>query len=92
MKLFKRNAKSISKNVANFISRLETAYKVEMDKPWRERNIMPVETEAQEVVNCLCDVFLGENWYVAVSMNQKQVNTVILDNILYKYCAAYRNN
>lgn len=51
---------------------------------------MPPETDAQTVVNCLCDLLLGGEWYCTVICND-QVNTVILDEILYRYCKEYRN-
>ena len=52
--------------------------------------ICPPPTTAQEVVNCLCDLFLGENWYVTLPLGNDQINTVILDNILFKHCPEYR--
>lgn len=80
----------LSNNMRRFIKILDDFNKENSKKPWGEREICPPETEAQLVVNCLCDLFLGEDWYVNLPVNAKQVNTVILDNILYKHCKAYR--
>lgn len=69
---------------------MEKHYEEESKKNWRERDICPPTTEAQLVVNCLCDVFLGEDWYVVFPLHTTQVNTCILDEILYKYYKPYR--
>ena len=82
--------KRISLNIRNFLNVLNEHEKEQLKKPSRERDICPPETDAQLVVNCLCDLFLGENWCVSLPLGQKQVNTVILDEILYKYCSKYR--
>ena len=91
MKLFKRKNK-LSKSMLEFIKILDTFNDENMQKPFLQRDIMPPATDAQLVVDCLCDLFLGEDWYVSCPMSQKQINTVILDNILYKYCKDYRKS
>lgn len=50
----------------------------------------PPKTEAQEVVNCLKELFLGEDWYIVDSVSGQQANSIILDEILKRYCKAYR--
>lgn len=52
--------------------------------------LCPPITEPQLVVDCLCDVFLGADWYTALPLNTKQVNTVILDEILRKHSKEFR--
>lgn len=46
--------------------------------------------EPQTAVNFLCDYLLGEDWYVTMPESTKQVNSAIVDNILYKYSKKYR--
>lgn len=55
-----------------------------------ERDICPPTTDAQFVVECLCDIFLGEDWCVTFPLHTTQVNTYILYEILYKYYKPYR--
>lgn len=82
--------KKLSKNIQEFIKQMEDNQKEEMKKPVDKRNMYPICTDAQLVVNCLCDLFLGEDWYVTDPLCNGQVNTIILDSILYKYCPEYR--
>ena len=78
--------KKLPKSAINFINRLK-----DHDKERKEPVILDViNTKSQEVVNVLCDLFLGENWYVVAPLSTEQVNTLILDNILYKYSHIYR--
>ena len=86
----KRKPKITSENIQKFIKQREDHINEEMQKPVDQRNIYPECTDAQLVVNCLCDLFLGEDWYVTDPLCTGQVNTIILDNILYKYCSEYR--
>lgn len=87
---FKFENQRFSSNIQKFIDYLDDFQKEENKKPINEREILPPSTDPQLVVNCLQDLFLGENWYVAVPISTKQINTVILHDILYKYCKAYR--
>lgn len=82
--------RKMSDTVQKFIDLIEKHYKEENKKSWRERDICLPTTEAQLVVSCLCDVFLGEDWYVTFPLHTTQVNTCILDEILYKYYKPYR--
>lgn len=86
--MFKR--RKLSKNMIKFIEQLDEFERENMKKPWGERDICPPATDAQLVVDCLCDLILGEDWYVVTPIHTAQVNTVILDEILYKYCTEYR--
>ena len=93
MSLFKcKRDKNISTSVLEFINILKDFDEVEQKKPYRERDICPPSTDPQLVVDCLADVFLGEDWYVSMPICNGQVNTVILDNILYKYYTPYRKH
>lgn len=73
-----------------FIENLEEFNRENEEKPIGEQDICPPVTDAQLVVDCLCDLFLGEDWYVVTPIHTTQVNTVILDEILYKHCREYR--
>ena len=85
-----RLTKHITPNIQKFIDFIDEHHAKEMQKPWGDRDICPPEVESQLVINCLCDLFLSEDWYVCLPLGQSQVNTCILDEILYKYCRDYR--
>lgn len=87
MSLFK---KEMPESVRGFIEHLRKYDEEQRKLPPGERNIFPVGTDAQTVVNCLKDVFLGEGWYIGAPVSTKQTNTLILDEILYNYCKEYR--
>lgn len=53
-------------------------------------NIFPPPLEPQRAIDFLCDYLLGEDWYVVDPLGTKQVNTEIVDSILYKYSKRYR--
>lgn len=92
MKLFKNKKKEkLSKNMIKFIESLEKYEQDQNQKPFSKRNIYPTITDAQLVVDCLCDLLLGEDWYVTDPLPNGQVNTIILDEILYKYFKPYRD-
>ena len=73
-----------SKDIRKFVDIL---YQFEKEHP---DELCPPEADPQLVVNCLCDVFLGADWYTAMPMNTKQVNTIILDNILRMHSKEFR--
>ena len=77
-------------SVQQFIDKLLEHQNKENEKSYFEKDICPITTDAQFIVNCLCDVFLGEDWYVTFPLHTTQVNTCILDEILYKYYRPYR--
>ena len=54
--------------------------------------IMPAPMEAQQAINILIDYLLGEDWYVTVPMNQKQVNACAVEQILDKYSRQWRKD
>ena len=83
--------KRLSKNMKQFTKLLDDYYTEESKKPLGERNIYPPSTNAQLVVDCLTDLILGADWYIPDPITVGQVNTYILDQILYKYCKQYRN-
>ena len=53
-------------------------------------NLCDPPLDPQEALQFLCDYLLGEDWYVAMPESQKQVNSAIVDGILYKYSKRYR--
>lgn len=82
--------KKIPDSIQAFIDKLKAHNEEELLKPFWRRNIFPVETDAQEAVQILRDLFLEENWYIALPVNAKEANTLIVDEILYKYSRQYR--
>lgn len=83
--------KRLSDNMKRFVDLLDDHYEKENKKPLGERNIYPPPTNAQLVVDCLTDLILGDDWYIPDPVTTGQVNTYILDQILYKYCKEYRD-
>ena len=79
-----KKKKPESENIRKFVDIL---YQFEMEHP---DELCPPITEPQLVVDCLCDVFLGADWYTALPLNTKQVNTIILDEILRKHSKEFR--
>ena len=82
--------RKIPDSIQAFIDKLEAHNEEENRKPIMERDICPIATEPQEALQILCDLFLGEKWYVGFPLGVKQVNTLIVDEILYKYSRQYR--
>lgn len=66
---------------------VDNLYQFEIDHP---DELFPMETDPQFVVYCLCDVFLGVDWYTVDPISTKQVNTLILDRILWKHSREFR--
>lgn len=87
---YNKSKSELGPHVQEFIRLMDEHANEELKKPYLERNLYPRGTDAQLVVNCLCEVFLGKDWYVVDPMHNSQVNTVILDEILYRYCKGYR--
>ena len=49
-------------------------------------NILPEETMTDtEFGSKITDYFLGKNYYIAMSMSQKQANTIIYNDIVKEY-------
>ena len=53
-------------------------------------NLCDPPLDPQLALQFLCDYLLGEDWYVAMPESQKQVNSAIVDEILFKYSKQYR--
>ena len=85
--LFKRKEPEMTPAIKKFADRVDKWYN---DHP--EVFIGCPTTEAQEVVNCLEELFLGTypDWYIEFPVTNAQGNTIILNEILLKYCKAYR--
>jgi hypothetical protein len=56
-----------------------------LNKSKVDYGICPPPTNAQEGLKILIDHFLGEDWYVSLSISQEQVNTEAIYQILRKY-------
>lgn len=82
--LFGRKKPPKSKSIQKFVDIL---YQFEKENP---DDLCPPETNPQLVVDCLCDVFLGTDWYIAMPINTKQANTVILDGILRMHSKEFK--
>lgn len=53
-------------------------------------NLCDPPLDPQSALQFLCDYLLGEDWYVVMPESQKQVNSAIVDEILFKYSKQYR--
>lgn len=60
------------------------------NKTTNKDNIFAPPLEPQMALDFLCDYLLGEDWYSVNPISQKQINTEIVGNILYKYSKRYR--
>lgn len=83
--LFGRKKSPASKSIQKFVDIL---YQFERENP---DELCPPETNPQLVVDCLCDTFWGTDWYIAMPVNTKQANTIILDRILRMHSREFRN-
>jgi hypothetical protein len=54
--------------------------------------LYPAPMEAQEALDILTSYLLGDDWYVADSMNIKQVNAIITEQILDKYSKKWKKD
>ena len=54
--------------------------------------LCPAPMEAQLALNILTDYLLGEDWYVVMPMNTKQVNACVVEQILDKYSKRWRKD
>lgn len=82
--------KKLPKLVVEFIDRLKKRREDQMKLLPEERDIFPIETNAQDAINILCQGLLGEDWYIVDPIGNSQANTIIVDEILYKYNKDYR--
>lgn len=83
--LFKRKEPEMTPAIKKFADRVDKQCKRTPRGVW-----CPPKTEAQEVVRCLKELFLGEDWYIVDSVSGQQANSIILDEILKLHCKAYR--
>lgn len=82
--MFGRKKRTGNDNIRKFIDILDQFQKEHPDE------LCPPEVDPQFVVNCLCDVFLGEDWYIALPVSPKQGNAVILHDILKAHSREFR--
>lgn len=54
--------------------------------------LYPAPMEAQEALDVLTSYLLGDDWYVVDSMNTKQVNAIITEQILDKYSKKWKKD
>lgn len=54
--------------------------------------LMPAPMSSGMAMDILVSYLLGDDWYVAVSMNGDQCNTVAVNEILRKYSKKYRKD
>ena len=54
--------------------------------------ICPAPMDAQLALNILTNYLLGEDWYVVMPMNTKQVNACVVEQILDKYSKQWRKD
>ena len=57
---------------------------------WKDDNIFPPALDAQMAIDFLSEELLGKNWCVSAPMHTKQVNTVIVDEIITTYARGSR--
>ena len=84
-KLMKIKEKEASASIEEFKAILMNEYKKNVALQPEEKDMCDPSTDAQLVVDCIADTFLGEDWYVTMPESAKQVNTVILFKILCRY-------
>lgn len=60
------------------------------EKAKDEDNILPPPLEPQLALNFLREYILGEDWYSANPVSTAQINTEVVEEILYKYSKRYR--
>jgi len=59
--------------------------KIILEKYDKDYGLCPPPIDAQYGLNILIEHFLGHNWYTTMPINQKQVNTEAIYEILRKY-------
>ena len=60
------------------------------EKAKDKNNIFPPPLESQLALNFLREYILGEDWYSANSASTAQINTELVNEILYKCSKRYR--
>lgn len=59
--------------------------RMQRKKAGKDYGVCPPPTAAQEALNVLCGHFLGEGWCTSMPIEQEQVNTQIVCEILNNY-------
>ena len=54
--------------------------------------LMPAPMKAQQAISILIDYLLGDDWFVASSMNIEQVNACAVEQILDKYSKQWKKD
>lgn len=54
------------------------------------KELYPPTIDPQFVIDCLCEVFLGPDYYIVLPCGNAQGNTIILDEILRTHSRKYR--
>lgn len=54
--------------------------------------LCPAPMDAQQALDILTSYLLGDDWYVVMSMNTKQCNAVVVEQILDKYSKKWRKD
>ena len=80
----------VKSDIDEFIRQRRAKCDHELQKSVGERNMYPEGTDAQLAFDCLIELFLGKDWYVVDPIHTAQVNTIALDEILYRHCRRYR--
>lgn len=68
----------------------ETSFNKWLRENWEKDNIFPPPLDAQIAIDFLSEELLGKNWYVSAPIHTKQVNTVIVDEIIKTYAHGSR--
>ena len=54
--------------------------------------LCPAPMDAQEALNILTSYLLGDDWYIAGSMNVEQCNACVVEQILDKYSKKWKKD
>jgi hypothetical protein len=54
--------------------------------------LCPTPMNAQEALNILTSYLLGDDWYIACSMNVEQANTCVVEQILDKFSKKWKKD
>lgn len=67
------------------MNKSEEFIKMMLEKSKKDYGLCPPPLNSQEALNILIDHFLGDDWYVVMPLNQQQVNTEAVYEILKKF-------
>jgi hypothetical protein len=54
--------------------------------------LCPAPMKAQEALDILTSYLLGDDWYIAISVNTEQCNAIITEQILDKYSKKWKKD